>query len=386
MTYQEGITKSVWDIPFDERVSSFIKKSSKKRIVFLYEKADYGTFRYRVYNVCQTLNKTEEYSGTYFFESEFKDILDIIEKADAVVLARVPWSFDLEALIQKLYIQGTNIIYDTDDLVFDINKTPLLMNYLHANTPADANGWFGYVGRRYLAASRCFNFITTNEYLANEIKQFFNKDVHIIPNYMNDEQIEVSLPLYEERINKSIDTTKISIGYFSGTGSHNNDFRVAASAIKKLMDKYKNLFFKVVGFLSIPPELSEYEIDGRIERMDLVTFTELQKLISECYVNIIPLVENEFTNSKSELKFFESAIVGTPSVASPTFVYKKAIKDGETGLIANTGEWDEKLEKLISDINLYKTIQKNAFEYSLENYYGEKITQTVVDVFKKLVK
>jgi hypothetical protein len=65
----------------------------------------------------------------------------------------------------------------------------------------------------------------------------------------------------------------------------------------------------------------------------------------------MPLQDNIFTNCKSELKFFEASIVGTLSVASPTFTYADSIKDSTTGYLANSFEWFDKLDSIISSID-----------------------------------
>ena len=58
-----------------------------------------------------------------------------------------------------------------------------------------------------------------------------------------------------------------------------------------------------------------------------------QRLIAEVEINISPLKENQFTNCKSELKFFEAAACGTLTLASPTYAFKKSIVHGVTGFL-----------------------------------------------------
>ena len=60
----------------------------------------------------------------------------------------------------------------------------------------------------------------------------------------------------------------------------------------------------------------------------------LQRLIAEVEINISPLQNNLFTNCKSELKYFEAAIAGTITVATPTYAFSRAIVDGENGFLA----------------------------------------------------
>ena len=121
---------------------------------------------------------------------------------------------------------------------------------------------------------------------------------------------------------------------------------VVAPAIKKLLDKNQDIIFRIVGFMEMPDFLKSYESSGRIERKNLVDFVELQKEIAEVDVNIAPLVGNQFSNSKSELKYFEASIVGTVTVATPTYVFSEVIRHGDNGFLCEHGQWLDTLESL----------------------------------------
>ena len=100
----------------------------------------------------------------------------------------------------------------------------------------------------------------------------------------------------------------------------------------------------------------------------LQDFLNLQRLIANVEINLVPLQNNVFTNCKSELKYFEAGIVGTVSIASPIFSYKKVIADKENGYLSNSYEWCEKLAALIKNINDLPEISLNAFHDSQDKY------------------
>ena len=80
----------------------------------------------------------------------------------------------------------------------------------------------------------------------------------------------------------------------------------------------------------------------------MLNWVALQKSIAEVDVNIAPLQENAFTNCKSELKYFEAAIVGTWTIASPTVPFAAAMTTAPSGqalgAISGAEEWDSTLE------------------------------------------
>ncbi len=80
-------------------------------------------------------------------------------------------------------------------------------------------------------------------------------------------------------------------------------------------------------------------------------------------INLAPLeVGNPFCEAKSELKFFEAALVEVCTVASPTGPMRRAIRDGETGRLADTpAEWDAALRTLIDDPALRRRMAHAAY-------------------------
>ena len=76
-------------------------------------------------------------------------------------------------------------------------------------------------------------------------------------------------------------------------------------------------------------------------------YVELQRSIAEVEVNIAPLQHNAFNVCKSDLKFFEAAVVGTWTVASHTPSLDAAVDDGVTGRLARDHEWDGALAEAV---------------------------------------
>ncbi len=74
------------------------------------------------------------------------------------------------------------------------------------------------------------------------------------------------------------------------------------------------------------------------------------RAIAETDVNLAPLdLTSPFCNAKSELKFFEAAAVGVPTIASAMEPFAAAIEHGVPGFLArDPGEWRDTLELLVA--------------------------------------
>jgi SAM-dependent methyltransferase len=189
----------------------------------------------------------------------------------------------------------------------------------------------------------------------------------VIPNFLNEEQISLSRQIFELKAESGFaHDGRIHLGYFSGTPTHNKDFEIIAGPLARAMDRDPRLILRVVGFLDLKGALQEHR--SRVEFHPLQDFLNLQRLIGSTEINLVPLQDNIFSNCKSELKYFEAGIVGTVTLASPTFTLRNAIRDGDNGFLANAYEWEEKLSSLIDRLSDYPDIAARAFQHSEEQY------------------
>lgn len=374
-----------WNTDLPERLATARAMSGKKKIIYIYEKPDTSTFRYRVYNMCQSLRHSHTFEGVYFFEKELPLVTEIIETASVLVFVRTRWSSTLDTFLQIAKKHRKPIVFDSDDLVFDISSIPLIMNTLGADFSLEQNYsyWFSYVSRLWFMASKCDAYIATNSFLAQKLEQVFHKETYIVENFLNDEQISVSKTLYDHK-KQTAPVKPFQIGYFSGSPSHVNDFRQVAPEIAEFLQKNNDVTVKVLGFIEFPHFLSYFVQTKRILYAPLVDFLTLQREMACVDVNIVPLLDNQFTNCKSDLKFFEASIVGTLTCATPVYAYRKAISHGRNGFLCRPGEWYDALNKAYtSDIS--KVID-NAREHCLRYYSPHHKTNAIEEVFSTIAR
>lgn len=370
----------VWDQNTLAERLKLLKDGTGKKIVYVYPIPEPIGFRHRVFNQVNVINQIKGYIATYFFtdkDNELQDNLStILENADVLILCRLALGRSVSELISQAKRQGIKLIYDIDDYIFE----PDIALELFEQIGIDHNGWqewINRVGQNSLIAKLVDGFITTNDFLADKIKQKYDKPIGIFPNMVAREQIDISDKLLSEKKGGIF-----KIGYFSGSKSHDQDFALIEDELHEFMQKHENVVLHIGGHLSLSDMFSD--LTSRIEYQRMVNYLELQKAIARCDVNLIPLVENEFTNCKSEIKFMEAGLVEVPSIASPTFIYKKIIKNKRNGLLAKKGEWGKALEKLYNDSKLASQIGANAREYTLTHYYGDNLKRKIKNELQKL--
>lgn len=346
------------------------------------EDVEAAQFRYRVGNVVDALNDSGKWKAKYYLKKDV-DRIDFDGVKIMVIERQTAKDSVILGLIKKVQGCGVKVLFDLDDLVFDYGDLRLIResvqekNWLY---------WAGYVWGIRRIAKRVDGFICTNEFLAGKLKRSFGKPVRVIPNSLNKEQIEVSeQAIKKKKVRKNINDEFV-IGYFSGSPTHARDFALVEPELIRFLKEHENAKLVVVGYMKLSKQMRELIDAGRIEVMEVVDYLRLQKLMSKVDVNIAPLAINDFTNCKSELKFFEAAVVETTTIASPNYSFKKAITDGKDGFLAKPGEWFAKLEYLYEHPEENRKIALEAKKYALKHYYGEEFLKEVEEAYDYFAK
>ena len=376
-----------WDIPVKKRIKRLESDidSGKKIVIHLYDIPDASTFRYACYNVCQYMVNSETYGSHYFLREEYRIVYKYLNNISLLVFCRTKWRNSYSDLLRNAKEKGIGVVMQIDDLVCSMKYLDYIleMNLDKHETDYIYDSWFSNVSRLERMSKEVDAFLVTNDYLGEQLKNIFNKDYQVIRNSLNSEQIRVSQKILDlKNTNK---TDKFVIGYFSGSPTHKRDLKVITDDIKRLLDNYNDIVFLMVGYMEVPHFFKEYIKSGQIVQKKPVNFLELQYLISLADVNMVPLEDDIFTNCKSELKFFEAAIVETITVATPTYTFKNCIDDKVDGFLCEPGEW----YRTIADIHDGKydipVMVKKAKEKALNRYSGNAVTNEIEHAYSELI-
>ncbi len=369
--YLHGVPEAAyadpWEIPFPDRYAQLRRGGT--RIAYYYHRPDNSTFRYRCYNMAQVVNAAMPgVSAAHFSMYDEPDLDRVVDAADILVVCRARYTDRLNRLVHRAKGLGRRVAFDVDDLVFDPDYAHLLLSTLGQDATDEAwEHWFAHQARLGASLKLCDRVVVTNDYLADRVRAYADRDTRVVPNFLNREQLELSDRIAGAKRERGYARTdRVHIGYFSGTPTHARDFELIAPALARLLDRFPEMALRLVGFLEPPPCLARHL--ARIERLPLMDFVNLQRAIGATEINLVPLQDNAFTNCKSELKYFEAGAVGTVTVASPTFTYRAAITDGQNGYLARAHEWEHKLAGLIEGIGDVAPIAGQAYADSVARY------------------
>jgi len=327
----------------------------------------YGTVstRYRILNIADGMLEAG-YKCIYSTLSE-ESLNDIVTtRARIVVFFRAPLNDLFQRALDSLRNQGCRIIFDVDDLVFDETILHGVDGIRFLDQPATDLYMEGV--RLYRRFAEAADLITTSTtYLADYARKNLERDAVVIrnsigKNYLKAFEKTEQAPLRPE-------DGKYVIGYYSGSKTHQNDFKSVYPALVSFMEKQSNAIFRIVGLFDLDefPRLRPYS--DRIVVVPLMQYWEMIDDLDKCDVIIAPLMINDpFCEAKSELKFFEAALRKRPCIASATQTFVEA--DDGHGIIhfASTAEdWLAAFEFFAEAANRAENAER-AYAYAIDRY------------------
>lgn len=323
--------------------------------------------RYRVDNVAETLRA----GGRRVEVMSYADLCRLVDEhltPAAIVLFRAPEEPWTEACLAYARKQGTRVFFDVDDLIFE----PSLVDRVHGYqllSEAEKQTYRDGVARYRALLTKCDAVTVSTAPLAEAVKAL-GLPVHVVPNTFNHIQAEIAEKLVAAPRQAG---DAVVVGYFSGSRTHDRDFQEAAPALLRLLREMPTLRLQLVGELEPGPGFAD--LAGRIDRLPFMPYQDMLRAMGGCDIVIAPLEPgNPFNEAKSELKWFEAALVQTPCVATPTAPFRAAISQGETGFLA-TGEveWYDALRALATQPELRARIGAAARQVALERFGPDRL-------------
>jgi len=311
---------------------------------------------------------------------------------DLVIIWRAAWSEGLARAVKDWRRSGARLAFDIDDYMFDPELARIeVIDGIRSQACSEeaVAELYGRINRTFL---ECDAGIAPTETLARAMRRW-GKPAFVLPNGFDAATYAASRRAVAARRRRKPDGL-IRIGYAAGSKTHQRDFAVAAPAIARLLwerPECRLVLFRVGQSGPLLVDLSEYPefagLEDRIEWRPLRPLEELPEELARCDINIAPLeTGNAFCEAKSELKFFESALVEVCTVASPTTPFTSAIVDGQTGLLAvDTDDWYAALQGLVDDPARRQAMGQAAFHSVLWRFGPEGRQQAAVSVYDRLL-
>lgn len=268
------------------------------------------------------------------------------------------------------------VLADIDDFVFDLSVTPWVRG-LEVLPPGSDRAYNEGVATYRRCLEEADAVVVPSTFLAREAAKL-GRPAFVHRNALSQELIALAEGAKAKR------EGPLTIGYFSGTYTHNYDFRACSAALAHVLERRPEVRLLIVVPLDLDAHLAR--LAPRITRLPLVFWQQLPQVMREADINLAPLeLENPFCQAKSELKYIEAAVLGIPTVASPTEAFREAITSGKNGWLAATAEeWEEALETLVRDVQLRRQMGEAARKDALERYHPQRRAAELLSILKAI--
>jgi glycosyltransferase involved in cell wall biosynthesis len=315
----------------------------------------------------------------------------ILRRANVVILWRAANSPATSAVIRIAREASAKLLFDVDDLIFlpEIAKVEIIDGIRSQNFSAAETARLFLRFREVMdQADACL--CTTRE-LADQIRQL-SMLAYIVPNGFDYQSFGVGR-CASRRWRTMREDSLIRIGYASGSRTHQRDFGVAAPSIARVLSEKPNcrlVLFRVPATGQPLLDVEEFPclkpVTDQIEWRDMVPLQDLPNEIARFDINLAPLeTGNIFCEAKSELKYFEAALVDVCTIASPTGPMARTILHSETGMLAGSSEeWYAALSTLVDQPEMRGRLARAAFLDVLNRFGPDRQQDCLSSVLQEL--
>lgn len=254
--------------------------------------------------------------------------------------------YDLLGNWRRARHPGNRLVFENDDDVFNVAvENWAAYNLYQKSDVRDAVGAF----------SEYADLVTvTTEPLA-EVYREFNQNVAVLPNCVPDVAFDAPSPGAGRPYGR-----RLRLGWVGGA-SHGRDIHTATAAVRRFIQRTPDWDLYLGGTdyrptFKVPLDRAHYE-----PWINVADDTEAYYSSFDFDIGLCPLLETDFSRSKSAIKAIEYGARGIPVVASDATPYRSYIEHGYNGFLAKTEhEWLKYLSLLASDEDLRLKMGENA--------------------------
>ncbi|MBS0644858.1 MAG: glycosyltransferase [Proteobacteria bacterium] len=297
--------------------------------------------------------------------------LTLMQTHSLVIFYRLPAFDNVLRMFDEVAALGLPHYFDLDDLIFDIDDYAANPNLLGVDA-ATARGLFEGAVLYRRAIELAGNVVASTGFLAQRMQAVGKGSATVIENALDTETMTVA-----QTARRRPADDEVVILYGSGTRTHDADFAAVAPALLRVALENPAVRLHLVGDLTVPRALER--LGDRIRRSSALPYPDYLRLLARADISIAPLPKTNFNEAKSAIKFLEAASVGVASVCSPRSAFVQAVRDGDTGFLADDdANWYGALSALAGDAELRRRIGEAARRDVLQRYHPDSIAKRQV--------
>ncbi|HTM81129.1 hypothetical protein [Asticcacaulis sp.] len=300
---------------------------------------------------------------------------EFIEYYDRFIFHRPTYSEHIKRTIGLIISTSKHFCCDYDDLIFD--EASIMSSPRRLSGHIAPEQLYDAALNNQKAMGLFSDVIVSTQPLAQKVRALGPYKVNVIYNGYQPYWLRYSESSIEQSRAK-MDNNKVKIiSYFSGSASHDDDFRQLIEPLSEVMRVYPEVTLQLVGPLKVPADAFPA---GRVFRRDLVPYLSLPNIMATTWLTLAPLnLARDFNKCKSGLKFFEAGIFGIPCAATLSEDMKRF-----SGHVLGLERQSDLLSivKRYSDEAFYRAESIRIRKFALENCSSMQQTRALHELFE----
>ena len=282
-----------------------------------------------------------------------------------------------DALINSAKMRGLPIVYEIDDLLWNLPKD----HTDHAITEAHKEA--------ILKLAACAKTVTTSTHKLAEELSGIARHVEVIPNALDEALWLKPLPpsLIEDvgrQFGLASDKPRL---LYMGTKSHAQDLNLISPAIKTVATKVPNLQILQIGGGHLLPQATEIKVPREFNEYPAFVMW-FRAVCTYATIAIAPLRNDHFNAAKSDIKTLDYALARVPSIYSDVGPYSETVIHEQTGWLCqnDSSSWSKAIIALLQDEVMRKKIREAAFDRAKNrglSIIGERWRDVLVQAFHR---
>lgn len=348
-------------------------RPSTKKVIIIAELNIPQCKKYRVMQKVEYFNRI----GVECKFTHWEDVpraLNLIQNASTLILYRIPFCQLTNLYIQEAKRLNIEIGYDIDDPIFDTQIYRENDNIYYLNDGQITSLLSG--SSLYETVIKMADFTIGSTPKMVELLKKINPNRSVLWRNVLDSEAFSAMKFLKETDSKPQYEDTFNIIYMCGSKAHEGDSAQVIGPLYQIMSENENVRLRVVGNSKNVHEL-KYCFDDRVTILPFTNYFDYIKYFIGAHLNIIPLLQNQFNDSKSAIRFLEGSLTRVATAVNSIGDFKNIIKHGITGfLVQDESEWYDTIMHAIQNKEQLKEIAENAYhdvikDHSIQNLVTE---------------
>ncbi len=311
--------------------------------------------------------------------------INLIQTASLVIFYRIPHAKLVSSYIDECTRLGIKFGYDIDDPVFDLRIYSSNVN-LNFITAKEKQSILSGVDS-YASIIRQMDFvITSTPAMRSHLSDLTSKDIYIWRNVIDSETLNAQYiygKSYDQK--QKADKNDFIIVYASGSRAHEADFSMAIEALHRILNEYNHVKLNVIGYCAMSAKL-KMRFPNRVSHTEFKDYVSYITEMAKGDLNIIPLVQDDFNDCKSAIRYLEASMVHVPTMVTAIGDFVNLIDNQVNGILINEPkDWYPQLKACVDGSTDLEILAKRANDYVLENQTIGTLEQKLDPQLKEMI-